>query len=85
MLQSLENLSLIFIYRGSSANSKSHDTGIITDETAIVLGVPPLEAKSLFNRNNLKLPDKIRRVVLEPLEPLVGDSFSGEESLGMII
>jgi hypothetical protein len=81
ILVSLENLKLLKIYTGGQGHGSQ---SALTDETAVFLGVPPIEAGLLFENQRLRLSDKVRRAVLEPMNPLVGDNFSGEQSIDML-
>jgi hypothetical protein len=57
------------------ASTASGD-GLYSDETAVLLGVSPIEARACFAargqgaRPALRMPDRVRRAALEPLEPL---------------
>ncbi len=75
----LSNLKLVRIYNGSS-NSSGLQENIVTDETALLLGVSPIEARLLYEQNTFKLSDRIKQAVLEPLNSNV-DVFSDELSL----
>lgn len=84
MLVSLENIGLIKIYSGGLRAHGALGPDDITDETALFLSVPPIEATLLFENKQLKLADKIRRVVTEPMNPLLGDNLNGDHSIEML-
>ena len=54
-LLALQDLGLIHVFTsGGGLGARA-----INSETAIVLGIPPLEAKALFRREDLKILDKV--------------------------
>lgn len=79
-LATLHNLKLISVHNGTAVGARSAAVPIVHSDSAILLGISPLDAKLAFENRSLKMPDKVRRAVLEPLEPLL-EEFSGGRSL----
>ncbi len=78
-LSALENIGLIRVYNGSTASSSQLELNI-SDETALLLGISPIEARIVLENKQLKILDKVRDAALRPLEPLhdgiIGDRTS---------
>jgi hypothetical protein len=76
-------MKLISVYNGTVAGVRSIASPLVYSDSAIILGVSPLEVKLAFQNRSLKMADKVRRAVLEPLEPLQEDFSGGRTLLSM--
>lgn len=94
-VHALSDLGLLRLFSGSIMSSVGGE-GIYSDETAVLLGVSPIEARACFElratssaaasssssvagRAGLRMPDRVRRAVLEPLEPLFENVAAGTD------
>jgi hypothetical protein len=81
-IQTIAEYGLLRLFNGSVMVPNDSEL-VPSDDTAVLIGISPIEARIYLENRNLKLPDRVRRAALEPLQPLF-ESMSGERSLDVM-